>query len=167
VAAAACTPAVRYPGPGEPGPVVTAGGDTIPEGPGRDAFMAGFDAGLDRARSTSAPDLGYTEAWVGGAVVGFMTPLLGVGRPPPAAYYITAGGLGLIGLSRLAGVTPPLVQLPASVIDQGPHYQAGYREGYDRGRQAILRPHRWRGAATGAGVGLGLGLLALWSLIQG
>jgi len=167
-AAGACVPAARYPEPGEPGPVVTAAGDTIPEGPDRNAFMAGYDAGLARAQAVSASDLGFTEAAVGGLVAGFTLPWLvsGMVHLTPIAYY-TAGGIGLMVISGWSGPAQPLTRLPAFVVYQGPLYQAGYREGYARGHRSILQAHRRRAAIGGTGIGIVLGVITIFDIIGG
>jgi len=155
-AGAACAPAARYPAPGEPGPVVTAAGDTIPEGPDREAFMAGYRAGYDRAREVGGP---YGWSVLGGAIGGAVTtvalPLSLIG-----GYWFlpfAVGGIALIRGVAAVDRIEPLTDLPPPVAEQGAVSQAGYREGYVRG----LRLQPRKETAMGVFIGLlwGLGIL--------
>lgn len=144
-----------YPEAGEPGPVVTADGETIPEGPARDTFMAGYDAGFKRSAESGGS---YMLRTLGGAAGGIVAasnlPVLLSGWILAAP--TVALGVGVVTAAVLVGPTPPLTPLPASVVEQGPLYADGYREGYIRGVQEKRRFAAIGGALLGTGAGIAL-----------
>lgn len=154
-AGTACTASLaRYPKAGEPGPVVTAAGDTIPYGPARDTFMAGYRAGFERSGEVEgAYALRVLAGAGGGLLVGSnFLPLL-AGRIPAAPGMVA--GVGLVTAAVSYGPIPPLTP-PTSVAEQGPLYVAGYREGYTRGIQEKRRFAAIGGALLGTGAGVAL-----------
>lgn len=150
VTGTACIPNLaRYPEPGEPGPVITADGERIPEGPDRDAFMAGYHAGYERAdAAVTANRWPKRTGAIGGLVTGATVPLTLLGWVPGIPFAL--GGIGLVVLAKRVGPDPTLSEVPDSVAGRGVRYEEGYREGYARGVR--LDRERWTAGGVMAGI---------------